>query len=62
MTGPYTPKKIKTGIINPDTDDGEIVIYYMAGPDGLMVWFEDGYSTLDVVPFEVIKIAAEKIK
>jgi hypothetical protein len=34
----------------------------MAGPDGLMVWFEDGYSTLDEVPFEVIKIAAEKIK
>ena len=50
MTGPYTPKKIKTGIINPDTDDGEIIIWYMAGPDGLMVWFE------------VIKIAAEKIK
>ena len=57
-----TFKQIKTGIINPDTDDGEIVIFYMPGPDGMMVWFEDGYSTLSEVPLEVIKIAAEKIK
>lgn len=27
-----TFKKINTGIINPDTDDGEIVIFYMSGP------------------------------
>lgn len=57
-----TFKKIKTGIINPDTDDGEIEICYMPGPDGMMVWFEDGYSTLSEVPLEVIKIAAEKVK
>ena len=57
-----TFKQIKTGIINPDTDDGEISIFYMPGPDGMIVWFEDGYSTLSEVPLEVIKIAAEKIK
>ena len=26
-----TFKQIKTGIINPDTDDGEISIFYMPG-------------------------------
>ncbi len=57
-----TFKQIKTGLINPDTDDGEIAIFYLPGPDGMIVWFEDGYSTLSEVPLEVIKIAAEKIK
>ena len=39
-----TFKQIKTGIINPDTDDGEISIFYMPGPDGMIAVSSGGES------------------
>lgn len=54
--------KIKSGIIDTVTDDGEIVICSMDYEGTKHVWFENGHETISEVPLEVIKIAAEKIK
>lgn len=53
---------IKTGILDPDHDAAEITINYAVTPEGVEVWFENGFETMQAVPLEVIKMAAERIK